>query len=168
MNTHPQPTLLPTPTAYWLGAGEADSNTALNAFDGSLLAAGVGDTNLVKMSSILPPGCRRVKAALLPYGTLVPVAYAQITSDMPGEIIAAGVAVGVPADEKLPGLIMEYSARGHREDVEAIVRSMVETGFAMRSRELADIHSTAVQHKVEQIGSAFACVVLWHNGDSDD
>jgi arginine decarboxylase len=82
---------------------------------------------------------------------------------MPGEIISAGVALGIPADDTLPGLIMEYSARGHREDIESIVRNMVEIGFEMRNKKLKEIKSIACQHKVEKIGTSFACVVLWNN-----
>ena len=36
-------------------AGHAEGGTALNAFDNALLAAGIGNINLIKISSILPP-----------------------------------------------------------------------------------------------------------------
>src|SRR5206468_7432297 len=37
-------------------AGNAEGSTPLNAFDNALLAAGIGNINLVRISSILPPG----------------------------------------------------------------------------------------------------------------
>ena len=37
-------------------AGRAEGGTPLNAFDNALLAAGIGNINLIKVSSILPPG----------------------------------------------------------------------------------------------------------------
>ena len=35
-------------------AGRAEGGTTLNAFDNALLAAGIGNINLIKVSSILP------------------------------------------------------------------------------------------------------------------
>lgn len=150
-----------TPTSHFLTCGSAEGRTKLNSFDGALLASNIGNTNLVKMSSIIPPGCTRVEPHALPQGALVPVAYAAITSDMPGEVISAGVAAAYPQDSSQAGLIMEYSSRGHKEDIEGIVRHMAAEGLAMRGQEVADIRSIAVQHKVETIATAFAAVVLW-------
>lgn len=41
---------------YTLVGGSGEGATRLNAFDAALLDAGVGNTNLIKLSSILPPG----------------------------------------------------------------------------------------------------------------
>ena len=153
--------LIKTPTIHFLTCGTSEGYTQLNAFDGALLQAGVGNANLMKMSSIIPPGCRFVEPQQLPPGALVPAAYAEITSDLPGEVISAGVAAAYPGDDSQPGLIMEYSASGHKEDIEAIVRRMASEGLQMRGLETKEIRSLAVQHKVEKVGAAFACVVLW-------
>ncbi|MBN2232319.1 MAG: arginine decarboxylase, pyruvoyl-dependent [Deltaproteobacteria bacterium] len=151
-----------TPNIHFLVSGSSEGFTQLNSFDGALLDAGIGDTNLVKMSSIVPPGSRVVEPVKLPAGALVPVAYASITSSLPGEMISAAVAAAYPDDPSLPGLIMEYSSRGHREEVEDIVRRMAAKGLEMRGRSAARIDSISVQHKVESIGTAFAAVVLWY------
>ena len=103
-----------TPTQYFLVSGASEGYTPLNAFDGALIQAGIGNTNIVKMSSIVPPHCKRISPIALPPGALVPAAYTSITSDVPGEIISAGVAVALPEDENQNGLIMEYSAKGER------------------------------------------------------
>lgn len=99
------------PSHYFLCTGAADGVSELNAFDQALLDAGVGDTNLVRLSSILPPDCRRVEPFTIPAGALTPVAYAKMTSARPGETIASAVAIGIPVDSTLPGLIMEYHGR---------------------------------------------------------
>src|SRR5262249_3760585 len=39
-------------------AAAAEGGTPLNAFDNALLAGGIGNVNLVKMSSIMPPAIR--------------------------------------------------------------------------------------------------------------
>ncbi len=154
--------LCQTPNIHFLVRGSAEGFSPLNSFDAALLAAGIGNTNLVKMSSIIPPRSREVSPRSLPYGALVPVAYAAITSTLAGEKIAAAVAAALPVDESKPGLIMEYSSRGHAEEVENIVRKMAAEGMQLRGEEPREIRSVAVQHAVEKVGTAFAAVVLWY------
>lgn len=155
--------MLPIPGKYSLVAGAGEGNTQLNAFDKALLNAGVGNTNLIKITSILPPGAEylppeKLQEVLKP-GALLPAAFANICSHTPGEVISAAVAVGIPADDSF-GVIMEYSTRGEKVHAEAIVRSMVEEAFKIRGKKLAEIKSIAVEHEVDRIGSAFAAVVL--------
>ena len=153
--------LIEIPDKYFLVSGVGDASTPLNAFDCALLNSGVGNTNLVKMSSILPSGCKKIEPIKLPYGALVPVAYASKTSDVKSEMITAAVAVAIPEDDSLPGLIMEYSSKGHKEDIENIVIDMAKSGMAMRNSQIKNIYSTSIEHKVKRIGVAFAAVVLW-------
>jgi arginine decarboxylase len=153
--------LVPTPTKFYFACGSSEGFMPLNAFDGALMAAGVGNTNLVKMSSIVPPRCQEIEPVKLPFGALVPVAYASIASQVPGEMISAAVAACFPEDEDKPGLIMEYSARGHKEEVEQIVRNMAAEGMKMRGEKIKEIKSIAKEHRVEATGAVWAGVVLW-------
>ncbi|HUW97998.1 MAG TPA: arginine decarboxylase, pyruvoyl-dependent [Acidiferrobacter sp.] len=155
--------IIKTPTSHTFVTGASEGYTPLNAFDGALLAAGIGNTNLVRMSSIIPPETREVSVAelMLPPGALVPVAYAAMESDIPGSMICAAVAAAWSTDPTKPGLIMEYHAHGHREDAESVVRRMVEEGMHKRGWDLGLLKSVAIDHRVEKIGAAFAAVVLW-------
>ncbi len=153
--------IVKTPTKYFLVAGSSEGYTELNSFDGALLNAGIGNTNLIKVSSILPPSCEYIEPVKLPYGAIVPIAYASITSQLEGEIISAAVAVAVPEDSSKPGLIMEYSSRGRHKDIEEIVRNMAKKGMELRGEKLKEIKSISIEHKVNHIGTAFAGVVLW-------
>ncbi len=155
------PMIFKTPTTYFMTCGVSEGFTLLNAFDGALMDAGIGNTNLVRMSSICPPHARQVFSVSLPHGALIPVAYASITSAQPGQIIAAGVAIAFPEDEDHAGLIMEYSAKDSKEVVEAKVRKMAEEGMKMRGKAVREIKSSATQHQVKEFGAAFAAVVLW-------
>ena len=150
-----------TPTKYFLVSGASEGFTLLNAFDGALLRAGIGDTNLVKMSSIVPPNCTLINPMKIHPGSLVPTAYASLTSDIPGEMISSAVAVALPEDPIHAGLIMEYSARGYRKDVEEMVRNMAIEGMKLRDRKIKDLSSIAIEHRVQKIGATFAAVVLW-------
>lgn len=153
--------IIKTPEKYFLTTGKSEGLTTLNAFDGALVDAGIGNTNLVKMSSICPPRCREVEKCSIPQGSLVPVAYAEITSGKKGETISAGVAIAFPEDEDHAGLIMEYSASESLEEVEKKVRKMAEAGMKMRGKKVREIKSVAAQHLVDRCGCAFAAVVLW-------
>ncbi len=150
-----------TPTQYFLVSGASDGYTPLNAFDGALLRAGIGNTNIVKMSSIVPPHCQLIDPIPLPPGALVPAAYAALTSDVPGEIIAAGIAVALPEDENQNGLIMEYSAKGGRSKIEEIVRNMAVEGMKLRGWKIRDLKSIAVEYHIKKVGAVLAAVVLW-------
>ena len=129
-----------TPTQYFLVSGASDGYTPLNAFDGALLQAGIGNTNIVKMSSIVPPHCQRISPIALPPGALVPAAYAVLTSDVPEEII---------------------SAKGDRSKIEETVRNMAVEGMKLRGWEIKELKSVATEYKIKKIGAILAAVVLW-------
>ncbi len=154
--------IVPTPTKYFLALGCAEGITELNAFDSALLNAGVGNTNLVRMSSILPPRCEEVESVQLPPGALVPTAYASAASKTPGDVITAAVAIAFPEDEEHPGLIMEHHGHAPRAQVEEEVRRMAEAGMAFRGKEIREIKSVAAEHVVRETGAAFAGVILWN------
>ncbi|HKK45885.1 MAG TPA: arginine decarboxylase, pyruvoyl-dependent [Balneolaceae bacterium] len=153
-----------TPNIYCLVKGASEGRTRLNAFDNSLLNAGVGDTNLMRMSSILPPGAaqRSINDIELPGGGLIPLAYASIDSTTPGRYISSAIAVGIPEDDSEPGVIMEFEDHSRLDNVESIVRQMVIDAFEYRKRKLKEIKSIGVEHKVENCASTFAAAVLWY------
>lgn len=152
--------MLPTPTKFTLVAGAGEGSTALNAFDRALLEAGAGNVNLLRVSSILPPGARYLEQIALPPGALVPVAYGTIKSATPGERIAAAVAVGIP--ESGYGVIMEYSGHTSAEEAERIIRKMVEEAFVMRGLNLVTYRVKSVEHRVKNVAAVFAGIVLWY------
>ncbi|CFX22716.1 Pyruvoyl-dependent arginine decarboxylase [Syntrophomonas zehnderi OL-4] len=152
--------MLPLPKKYFLTAASSEGNTSLTAFDGALLNARVGNTNLLRVSSILPPGCEFDPELKIPSGSLLPIAYGSITSSEPGVIISAAVAVGIKKDSF--GVIMEFSGKCSKKEAEEKVVKMVEEAFAMRNLELEEVKVAACEHTVENIGCAFAAVPLWY------
>jgi arginine decarboxylase len=156
--------MVKTPNIYSLVRGASEGRTRLNAFDKALLQAGVGDTNLMRMSSILPPAAEKVPidSIQFPKGGLIPLAYASIDGNTPGRLISAAVAVGIPEDDREPGVIMEYEDHAGLTTVEEIVRQMVVDGFEYRNRKLKEIKSFGIEHKIETCGAVFAAAVLWY------
>jgi arginine decarboxylase len=152
--------MLPTPKKFTLVAGGAEGKSRLNAFDHALLASGIGNLNLLKVSSILPPDTEFAENLEIPPGSLTPTAYGSIISDVPGEIISAAVAVGLSADTF--GVIMEFSGRCSQQEAEAKVTRMAEEAFESRGLVLKQVMVKAVEHRVVSTGCAFAAVALWY------
>lgn len=155
--------ILPTPTKFKPVAGSACGATELNAFDAALLDAGIGNLNLIRVSSILPPGAKLDPELVIPPGSLVPTAYASIVSDVPGDLIGAGIAVGIAEEPNSYGVIMEYSGHCGADEAERTVREMVREGFKARGLKLKEIISRASECRVEgKAGCAFAAIALWY------
>ncbi len=152
--------MLPLPKKFLVTAASAEGKTELTAFDAALLAAGVGNTNLLKVSSILPPGCEFDAGLVIPPGSLLPIAYGEIVSDVPGTCIAAAIGVGIKTGSF--GVIMEFSGECSKAEAEKRVRTMVEEAFELRNLELDDVKIAATEHIVEKIGCAFAAAPLWY------
>jgi len=146
-------------------AGCAEGGTALNAFDNALLAAGIGNVNLVKVSSIVPPDVDIVTLPQIKPGAIVPTAYAAMTSENPNEIIAAGVGYALPADRTKAGVIMEYHDRVDRAMAERAIRAMLVEAFAVRGEQIRELQVIAVEHRVSKIGCAVAAVALLSEDD---
>jgi arginine decarboxylase len=152
--------MLPTPKSYKLAAGAAEGKTLLNAFDNALLQAGIGNVNLLRISSILPPESVHVPDLVLPPGALVPTAYGYLISEERGATIAAAVGIGFGPSSF--GVIMEHAAKGRAPQAEAAVRTMLENAFAARGAALTNIMLASAEHTVVEIGCVFAGVALWY------
>jgi arginine decarboxylase len=141
-------------------AGHAEGGTALNAFDNALLAAGIGNINLLKVSSILPPEVPVVELPKIKPGALVPTAYAAVTSETPGETVAAAVGYAVPDDAAKNGVIMEFHGVASRDEAERQILAMLDEAFRVRGETIAERRVVAVEHRVERIGCALAAITL--------
>jgi len=140
--------------------GHAEGGSTLNAFDNALLAAGIGNINLVKISSILPPDVPVIELPKIKPGALVPTAYAAMTSDVPGETVAAAVGYAVPDDPAKNGVIMEFHGHAGQAEAERAIRAMLEEAFHVRGETIREMRVYAVEHTVERIGCALAAITL--------
>ena len=154
--------MLPTPRRYSLVAASAEGEHELTAFDKALLKAGIGNVNLIRVSSILPPGAVYESRLDIPPGSLVPTAYGTLVCAETGAHIAAAVAVGIGAEAGDFGVIMEFAGHCGRQDAERCVREMVTEAFQYRGMKLAEIKVAAAEHHVVTCGCVFAAVPLWY------
>jgi arginine decarboxylase len=146
-------------------AGHAEGGTSLNAFDNALLAAGIGNINLIKVSSILPPDVPVIDLPKITPGALIPTAYAAVTSVVPGETIAAAVGYAIPDDPAKNGVIMEFHGHATREEAEDAIRAMLDEAFRVRGEPVREMKVLAVEHTVERVGCAVAAMALLSEED---
>jgi len=151
-----------TPKKAFLGAASAEGGTELNAFDNALLKLGIGNVNLVKLSSVIPAHIEWLEELpKVPVGMLLPTVYAHIESSRKGDTISAALGVGLRPDNG-GGLIYEHSCHCPREEVERIVREMVEEGFASRGWELGEFRVASAEITVgDRPAAAIAVVVMF-------
>ncbi len=152
--------MLPTPKKVKLAAGSAEGDARLTAFDKALLDAGIGNLNLIKVSSILPPECEYEDDFPVPPGALTPTAYGSLMSDQPGLEIAAAIGIGFSHDDY--GVIMEFAGHCSREEAERRVSDMVREAFVARDKALKDLKVKAVSRVVDKTASVVAAAVLWY------
>jgi arginine decarboxylase len=145
--------------------GHAEGGTTLNAFDNALLAAGIGDINLIKVSSIVPPDVEIVELPKIKPGALVPTAYAAMTSEVRGETIAAAVGYALGDEPGQPGVIMEYHDVADRQTADRAIRAMLEEAFRVRGRAIRELKVFATDHTVERVGCALAAITLLSDAD---
>ncbi len=142
-------------------AGVGRGDTLLTAFDQALRNAGVGDYNLLKVSSIVPPGARVVDNIEVPKGSLLPIAYGAISSTDEGEVISAAVSVAIPLDGNQVGVIMEFSGYTSEEKAREIVKRMAEEAMKNRNLQIKEIIIKSASARIEGPTSVFAGVALW-------
>ncbi len=93
----------------------------LHSFELALREAGIEKCNLVRVSSILPPGCRIIPRAqgireLLP-GQITFCVMSRLSSNEPRRLMAASIGCAVPVDRKMYGYLSEHHAYGQTESV---------------------------------------------------
>jgi arginine decarboxylase len=146
-------------------AGHAEGGSSLNAFDNALLAAGIGNINLIKVSSIIPPEVAVVELPKIRPGAIIPTAYAAITSETPGEMLAAAVGYALPDDPAKNGVIMEFHGVGTQAEAEQAIDTMLEEAFRVRGEVIREKKILAAEHRVERIGCALAAITLLADED---
>ena len=138
-------------------SGKDEGPTKLNAFDNALSDAGIGDVNLIKVSSMLGKNTEIVDLPTLHPGAMVNCVLSQVTSDVFGEMITAVVAVAI-GDEL--GCVVEANSRNKDpEDLKNEAKDMVEYMMDRRGVEIRNLIVESSTMTVSEIGSVVSAVV---------
>ena len=134
---------------FYISSGAGTSQYRLVAFDNALHQTGISDYNLLRVSSILPMGSVQQHTVDLEKGSLLPTAYASISSNTQGEKIATAIAVGISKQSDNIGVIMEYEMKGTKDEARNVAEAMVKEAMANRGIDIDEIVSSAIDGVVE-------------------
>ena len=105
-----------TPTSMFLTKGRGISSEKLSSFEMALRDAGIAHLNLVRVSSIYPPGCniitRQKGLTKLRPGQVCFVVMSDCSTNEPNRLIAASVGLAVPKDGSHWGYLSEHHSYG--------------------------------------------------------
>ncbi len=138
-------------------SGTAEGPSKLNAFDNALLEAGIGDVNLIKVSSILPKNTKIVELPTLTPGDMTNCVLSYVSSPNEGDIISAAIAVATSNEF---GCVVENSGINQDpQDIREEAISMVKYMMEVRNLEINELIVEEINHKVINEGAAVAAVV---------
>ncbi|MFO7990855.1 MAG: pyruvoyl-dependent arginine decarboxylase [Thermoplasmata archaeon] len=149
------------PTRFTVTKGIGLSEISfMNAFDNAMIDAGIGDINLVKVSSVLPPDIEKIDTIPHDIGEFLPGVIAVSTGS--GKELSAGIAYTFRKDGK-GGYVAEHTANQDEIDDEKFVKDLIyktkEMGLA-RKVKLEEPHLTKTKVKVKKNKYGCALTVL--------
>jgi arginine decarboxylase len=108
------------PHKYFLTKGVGVHQKQMRAFEEALRSAGVQALNLVRISSIIAPGCERITVKqgmkLLKPGEVTFAVIAQSETNEPGQLIGAGIGLAQPHNDRIHGYLTEVESAIGRTD----------------------------------------------------
>jgi len=109
------------PKKVLLTKGMGKHKQKLHSFELALRKAGIAPFNLVRVSSILPVGCKFVNREKglneLKPGEIVYVVISENATNEPNRLIATSIGIAIPADRELYGYISEHHSFGQSDEV---------------------------------------------------
>ena len=107
------------PEKFFFTKGVGTSKEQLSSYELALRDAGIAQHNLVSVSSILPPGCKRIPREkgikLLKPGEVVFCVMARNDTNEPNRLIGAAVGCAVPKGDNKYGYLSEHHCFGETE-----------------------------------------------------
>lgn len=104
------------PTKYFLTKGVGVHKDKLSSFELALRKAGIEKCNLVSVSSILPPGCKKISREeglnFLKPGQIVFVVMARNATNEPNRLVSAAIGVAKPSFTDGYGYLSEHHTFG--------------------------------------------------------
>lgn len=109
-----------TPTKFFLTKGVGVHRDYLASFELALRDAGIAQFNLVTVSSILPPGCKKITPSkgleMLQPGEIVFLVLARNATNEPNRLIATSIGCAIPAHNNKYGYLSEHHPFGETHE----------------------------------------------------
>lgn len=92
----------------------------LSSFEMALRKAGIAQFNIVSVSSIYPPGCKKISQEdglkMLQPGQIIYCVMSRNATNEPNRLIAASVGLALPADNNAYGYLSEHHSFGQTDE----------------------------------------------------
>ncbi len=110
-----------TPSKIFFTKGVGRHKDYLSSFEAALRNAGIEICNLVAVSSIFPPNCKRIPREEglkeIQPGQITFAVMARNSTNEPNRLIAASIGAAIPADKSNYGYLSEYHPFGVKEKI---------------------------------------------------
>ena len=107
------------PREVFFTKGVGKHREKLTSFELALRSAGIAACNLVRVSSIFPPGCKMLSrqqgTRRLKPGQVTFVVMSEAATREPHRLVAATVGVAIPRNQELYGYLSEHHSFGENE-----------------------------------------------------
>lgn len=109
------------PSKIFFTKGVGKHKDYLSSFELALRSAGIEICNLVTVSSIFPPGCKRISKEEgiknISPGEVTFAVIARNSTNEPNRLIASSIGVALPADDSQYGYLSEHHPFGVKEKI---------------------------------------------------
>lgn len=135
-----------TPKQVFLTKGMGRHKEKLTSFELALRSAGIEKYNLVRVSSILPPGCRIISREKglkeLSTGEIVFCVMSENSSNEPYRLLGASIGLAMPKERTDYGYLSEHHSFGQNEQTagdyaESLAAEMLATALGVKFNENA-------------------------------
>ncbi|MCL2712154.1 MAG: pyruvoyl-dependent arginine decarboxylase [Methanomassiliicoccaceae archaeon] len=144
------------PKEFFVTSASAFSDVSdLNAFDKALIKMGIGEQNLVGVSSVIPAGAKETERKDMPMGAVTHCVLAQIRGHE-GSVISAGIAYAFRKDGN-GGYVAEGRMHGSEDSLANDLKMKIKEIAGCRNTELNEIRYVIEEMTIPK-GSYGACV----------
>ena len=109
------------PTKIFFTKGVGRHRDYLSSFEAALRNAGIEICNLVTVSSIFPPGCKKISREdglkEIKPGQITFAVMARNSTNEPNRLVASSIGVAIPADNNQYGYLSEHHPYGVKEKI---------------------------------------------------
>ena len=109
------------PTKIFFTKGVGRHKDYLSSFEAALRNAGIEICNLVTVSSIFPPGCRKISREdglkEIQPGQITFAVMARNSTNEPNRLIASSIGVAIPSENSQYGYLSEHHPYGVKEKI---------------------------------------------------
>ncbi len=108
------------PSKVFLTKGVGKHKDKLQSFELALRKAGIAYCNIVRVSSILPPGCQVISRekglSMIEPGEIIYCVMSEGSTNEPNRLIAASIGIAIPSEKGQYGYISEHHSFGQTDD----------------------------------------------------